>query len=340
MLRERDLHAVLELAGEAHDASDLDDFRGSVLPALCRIAPSDYASYNELDRDLRPMVAIVQPELPHTAREAWARLAAQNPLVQYYARTRDGRPFRWSDVCDAHTLRATDLFRELYAPIGVQHQIAFTLPSPSHSTIAIALSRGGRDYTDAERELLRLVRPHLIQAYRHAELREGLGSLVDGVRRGLDAGATAVVVVTASGEVALVTDAACDLAELAGAGPIVVGEPLPAAFATRPGLVSLRSGDGDTILVRHARGSRGETIVLLARGSRALSVEALRGLGLTVAEAAVLHALARGLSTADAAAELSVSPRTVHKHMQRVNAKLGVTERGQAIATAWAAAGT
>jgi DNA-binding CsgD family transcriptional regulator len=54
----------------------------------------------------------------------------------------------------------------------------------------------------------------------------------------------------------------------------------------------------------------------------------------------VLHALARGRTTNEVADELGISPRTIHKHMQRVNAKLGVRERGQAIATAWAAAGT
>ena len=342
MLRERELHAVLELAGEAHDAADVEDFRASVLPALRRLTRSDYASYNELDGSLRPVVTVVDPDISDEAMERWSRFAAENPLVGHYARTRDGRPLRWSDVTDVAAFRRTALFREFYAPLGLAHQIAFTLPGPPDFTIGVALTRGGRDYTNTERDILQLARPHLIQAYRHAELRQNLGALLDDVRRGLDAGATAIVVAAKSGEVVLATDAALSLVSEAGIGGVRVGDPLPPALVDRSasGLASLPIHDGDTLLVRRARGALGETVLVLARGSRALSLTTLRGLGLTAAEAAVLHALACGLSTADAAAELDISPRTLHKHMQRVNAKLGVRERGQAIATAWAAAGT
>jgi DNA-binding CsgD family transcriptional regulator len=92
------------------------------------------------------------------------------------------------------------------------------------------------------------------------------------------------------------------------------------------------------LLVRRIRTDHG-TVLVIDRAGRALSLGALRLLGLTEREAAVLHGLARGRSTAALAAELSISPRTVAKHVQRINAKLGVRDRAQAIATAWAAAG-
>jgi DNA-binding CsgD family transcriptional regulator len=348
VLTERDLRAVLELAGEVHDVRDLHEFRVGVLPVLKRVVPAEIASYNELDAQTRPIATVSDPELPPSAHEAWARYAWQNPLVQRYARTRDGRPFRWSDVVDMREFRRTEVFRELYGPYGLDHQIAFTLPSPPQMTIGIALMRSDPDYTERERQILQLARPHLIQAYRHAELRESLASLLDSARRGLDAAHSAVVVVAASGEVMFVTAAARELAALAGAGEVEIARPLgPPLWAgdddggrpPRP-LESLPLPDGDTLLVRRAQGDRGETALVLARGSRALSVAALRGLGLTPGEAAVLHALARGRTTNEVADELAISPRTIHKHMQRVNAKLGVRERGQAIATAWAAAGT
>ncbi len=68
-----------------------------------------------------------------------------------------------------------------------------------------------------------------------------------------------------------------------------------------------------------------------------LTPQTLEGIGLTPAEARTLAALARGGSTADVAAELGLSPRTVLKHGERINRKLGVRDRAQAIATAWAA---
>ena len=52
----------------------------------------------------------------------------------------------------------------------------------------------------------------------------------------------------------------------------------------------------------------------------------------------MLVAIARGRSTAQTAEDLTISDRTVHKHLQRIHSKLGVSGRAQAIATAWAAA--
>ena len=53
-------------------------------------------------------------------------------------------------------------------PLGVEYQIAFVVDVSPPVYVGIALSRGGRDYTDAERLLLDRARPYLIQIYRAA----------------------------------------------------------------------------------------------------------------------------------------------------------------------------
>jgi DNA-binding NarL/FixJ family response regulator len=58
------------------------------------------------------------------------------------------------------------------------------------------------------------------------------------------------------------------------------------------------------------------------------------GASLTSREREVLTLLARGLSQADIAATLVISPKTVGTHIQRVMAKLGVHSRAQAVALA------
>jgi DNA-binding NarL/FixJ family response regulator len=55
---------------------------------------------------------------------------------------------------------------------------------------------------------------------------------------------------------------------------------------------------------------------------------------LTSREREVLSLLARGLSQADIAGTLVISPKTVGTHIQRVLAKLGVHSRAQAVALA------
>jgi DNA-binding CsgD family transcriptional regulator len=65
-------------------------------------------------------------------------------------------------------LHATALYREVYAPLRVEYQIAFTLPASPGRILAIAMSRGDRDFSDEERDLLTRARPFLIQAWRNA----------------------------------------------------------------------------------------------------------------------------------------------------------------------------
>jgi DNA-binding NarL/FixJ family response regulator len=52
--------------------------------------------------------------------------------------------------------------------MGVEHQMAFTLPGPPGRVMAIALSRRKADYSDEERDLVERARPFLIQAWRNA----------------------------------------------------------------------------------------------------------------------------------------------------------------------------
>lgn len=159
---------VLDLVGEVSGLLDLDEFRDGLLSALSLEIPSDYVSLNHIAPDPAQTWSVSAPPLPVTDHEQFARYALQNPLAEWHMRTRDGRPLRFSDIISPQQLHATDLYREVYAHLGVEHQIAFTLPSPGERIMAIALSRCARDYTDHERELLTLARPHLIQAYRNA----------------------------------------------------------------------------------------------------------------------------------------------------------------------------
>jgi DNA-binding CsgD family transcriptional regulator len=162
---------ALDLVGEAHGAADLDELRAFLPPRLRELVPSDYASYNELADNSRVLAAVVIPPVPERLMAVWARYAHQNPLVVRFARTRDSRAYRFSDVATPAELMRLELYREFYLPLGIRHQIAFTLPSPPQLTVAIALSRGGGDYSERDRELLNLLRPHLIQAYRNAQER-------------------------------------------------------------------------------------------------------------------------------------------------------------------------
>jgi DNA-binding CsgD family transcriptional regulator len=159
---------LLELMGDVCGLLDIDELRGGLLDGLHRVLPSDYVSLNDVGPRPENVVSIIQPDAPAGTYELWKRHAHENPLLRYYLRTLDGRAYRFSDVISRAELHQLALYRELYAPMGVEHQLAFTLPANPDRVLAIALSRGSHDYSDAERDFANRARPFLIQAYLNA----------------------------------------------------------------------------------------------------------------------------------------------------------------------------
>lgn len=339
------MRAVLDFVGEAHDSQALDEFRAMLLPGFRRLVQTDYASYNEVRADGRALATMSDPELPSSAHEAWARHATSNPLLNHFMHSHDGRPRRMSDVVSRAEFRRSAIYRELYLALGIEHQVAFILPSAPELTVGIALSRGGSDFTDRDCRVLDLTRPHLIQAYRNAELRQRLTSLLAGLRDGIETERTSLILLEEDGSVGFASESARNLIESVTGESVREGRPLPGAIgawaAGSESTASLPVPDrDDTLLARSVSTRGGGRVVLLERAGRVLSPDMLENLGLTPREAAVLHAHARGLEGSAVATNLNISPRTVAKHMQRIHAKLGVRNRAQAVAIAWAAVGS
>lgn len=159
---------LLDLVGEAYALLELDAFRPGLLDALRRAVRCDWAAFNDIGPEPGNVVSLVEPPLPVAIHAAFAQHARENALVQHFERTRDGRAHRLSDVTTREELHATALYREVYARIGLEHQVAFVLPSPTGHVLAFVLSRREQDFTDAEVAFLEAARPHLIQAYRNA----------------------------------------------------------------------------------------------------------------------------------------------------------------------------
>jgi DNA-binding CsgD family transcriptional regulator len=343
-LSERDVRAVLDLVGEANDAEDLDEFRAVMLPALRRLLPADFVAYNELVDGGVPVATITDPVAPPAQMASWARHAAQNPLYQRFVRTRDGRAYCFADVISRRDLERLDLYREIFVPLGLRDQIAFALPAPRHLVVAMAISRGGRVFGEREREMLDLARPHLVQAYRNAELRQRSVTLIESLRSGLDDRRSAVVVLDADGFIAFATEAGrAALARVERRSFRRADDAtLPAKLATwvqRPdGGHALALGGGLVARVVRGRGRGAGDVLFFDEVRQVLSRGALLDLGLSEREADVLQELARGGTTAEAATALGISERTVAKHSERIHRKLGVRSRAQAIATAAAAA--
>ena len=83
-----------------------------------------------------------------------------------------------ADFYSARQWHSTGMYCDLYRPQDMEHELMLTLPygpggaAGTGRTLRLFLFRGpGRDFSEADRALLTLLRPHLHQAYLDAERR-------------------------------------------------------------------------------------------------------------------------------------------------------------------------
>jgi DNA-binding CsgD family transcriptional regulator len=97
----------------------------------------------------------------------------------YPDRTGDLRSvLKIADFYSSRQWHATGMYGELYRPLGFEHALMLCLPEPpgpTHGpgrTVRLYFARGpGPDFSERDRALLTLLRPHLHQAYLDAERR-------------------------------------------------------------------------------------------------------------------------------------------------------------------------
>jgi DNA-binding CsgD family transcriptional regulator len=96
--------------------------------------------------------------------------------------------------------------------------------------------------------------------------------------------------------------------------------------------------DGAQLNIRMLKTSRNdEVLLLLNREVGHDRPESLRRLGLAPREAEVLFWISKGKTSRETAAILSITRKTVDKHVERIHRKLGVETRTAAAAIAWTA---
>jgi DNA-binding CsgD family transcriptional regulator len=103
----------------------------------------------------------------------------------YPDRTGDLRSIiKIADFYSARQWHSTGMYRDVYRPQGIEHELMLSFPAGPGvppgpgKTLRMFFFRGpGRDFGEADRALLALLRPHLHEAYLDAERRRSLPAL-------------------------------------------------------------------------------------------------------------------------------------------------------------------
>jgi DNA-binding CsgD family transcriptional regulator len=146
----------------------------------------------------------------------------EHPFVLYYLQTGNGEAHSISDFISEEQLhRLEGLYQQFLQPIGMEDQMVMVLPRTSCSKndrivscqqkedVVISLYRSQRGFSERERVLLNLLRPHLSQAFETAkvftQLQQSLAQLNHTVEQ------LGVVTITSHGKVLLMTERAWKL---------------------------------------------------------------------------------------------------------------------------------
>ncbi len=170
-LAQRDIEALLSYLREIYVSSDLEGFASRVVSTLPRILPSESVSYAEYDLQSQKTGAeALDPPASDYALVArvFNQHMHEHPLINHYRQTGEGQAIKISDFLTKSQWRNRALYNEFFKEIrGIEHQLAIAIPT-SAVPVGIALSRSGKDFSERDRLLLDLLRPHLMQAHRNA----------------------------------------------------------------------------------------------------------------------------------------------------------------------------
>jgi DNA-binding CsgD family transcriptional regulator len=148
-------------------APDGPDYAARVVSVAARLVPADSCSYNHIGGGPWLLAWLVEPadtsNIPDGGQLLQQHLH-EHPILACVQATGDGRARRISDFLSDRQFRSLGLYHDFYRRRGVNYQAVITVPAPGGGLIAVALNRGGHDFSAEDLELFDLLRIHVGQA--------------------------------------------------------------------------------------------------------------------------------------------------------------------------------
>jgi DNA-binding CsgD family transcriptional regulator len=267
----------------------------------------------------------------------------------------------FSDFITLEDLQRTDGYQEVTQHIGFDDQIGLvlftdapTIPFASGEFSYYILYRPWEQFSERDRLLLNLIKPHLTQAYETAIFCQKQQQEITHLQESLDQ--TGVIFLDPAGKLQWVTMQAHQwlqyyipsiqsFRQLPESIQVWVDHQLTCLnsgddFSTICSPLRLQRGDRQ-LVIRLTRDQQSDRYLLLLAEEQNLSVEAaLEKLGLTPRESEVLAGVMRGLNSMAIAQALQINTSTVRKHLENIYRKLRVQSQTEAVAKALEQLGT
>ena len=353
---QRLLHAIQEL----YSLYDLSSFGVKALAILHRLVPSEVPAFSLTNLQTRVISNTFLPGYPSYIpgmEQVACRHWAEHPIVQHMPHTLEGAYKISGFLTQAEFQRLEGLCHQFLRLINCEEQMTLFLPqSESRSRVlplrlneplvTIALSRRQRNFTERDRLILNLLRPHLFQAYCNARQYDRMQQNLAQLHQSLNH--LGLIILNGDGQIQFITPSAIQwlqtyFAKFTHADRLpehlwawvrhqisgYTNNHLPAAC------LPLRIERGNKqLVIRFVIEQIRERYLLVLEEQTLSWLNSLELLGLSHREADVLHWVMRGKDNQAIAKHLDIHIGTVRKHLESIYRKLGVQSRTEAIAQA------
>lgn len=348
-LSHNDLLALNLAIGEIYAARDMESFYSSVFRFFRDTIGSELCSC--ADAALKPARFL---KLTTNSREhdsvSSKLLPAFNAHITGHPLFPDcftGKVVKTTDYASTSQFLATEIHNEYYRYLDVETQICFSIQVSQGKVALFGLSRKGSEYSERDRLMLTLLKPHMSGALRNIKEFRQLRLERAPLLKGTLAQRQGVVLLRQDGTVSAISELAVEMLDMYFAATLVEGDPIPPALAQwietesclshlvrqieRAPLVVERDGKHLTIELRHDF-TTGDRLLACIESDPAEKMRRLQQYALSSREIEALLWLSKGKTNAEIAVILNISRRTVEKHLEHVFAKLGVETRAAALA--------
>jgi DNA-binding CsgD family transcriptional regulator len=348
MLSANDYRSALKVVQQLAAARNGREFARRGVELLGAMVPSELTTLSvcDLASGRRHVVSRPAGAIGAADRAAFDRHFDEHPLVRHHTVEGGRDAHRISDSLPFNRFRHTALYSDYYRRVGIDHVIAVPLHVDERTLVSFVLNRSRRDFSDREREQLDLLAASLGQLYRHTLALDRAAAVARGLDELLAAGAVGTIRLGSRGEVRDFSPRAVEQLQRLWGAPLRRGAMLPAELndwlarplrcasiaSTFPPLVRSTYAGRLTVRTYPAIEATGGLLLLLDEATAPAPQPAAAGRWpLSAREREVMRWLAAGKTDRDIGTILGISPRTVHKHLQRIYGKLGVETRTAAV---------
>jgi DNA-binding CsgD family transcriptional regulator len=187
----RTFRAALDLLGAMNEAAlDKASYARLGVEGLPALVASEFTTLSicHLASGKREVFGLPAGALTPEDRAAFDRHFHEHPLVRFHAYQGGRVPQRISDSVPFGQFRRSALYNDYYRRIRIDHAIALPIYVRDGLLVSFVLNRTRRDFTDRERALLDVLRPHLARIFQRVNIAGGLTARESEVLRWVAAG--------------------------------------------------------------------------------------------------------------------------------------------------------